>query len=123
MVEYISGDHIIHRLVNSNNSSSSDLNEELLKPEALPKPKLSIRKDSDGVIIKIEKSPAHPVKIFTKRGSEDNFTFLAQVSENQYADTRPNAFNAPELREYMAYYVSEEVQVGPASDVVLIIKK
>jgi len=120
MVEYLSGDHIIHRMVSSNNSSD---NHDSVEKTEESKPRLFIQKDDKGVIIKLEKNASSSVKLFSKRGSEDSFTLLAEVSDSQYLDTRENVFNAPELREYMAYHVKNNTQLGPTSDIVLIIKK
>lgn len=121
MVEYLSGDHIIHRMVSSNNSSEN--NDSVEKTEEISKPRIFIKKDDLGVVIKLEKSANSAVKLFSKRGSEEHFTLLAEVSDSQYLDTRENTFNAPELREYMAYHVKNNMQLGPTSDIVLIIKK
>jgi hypothetical protein len=102
------------------------LNQGEVAPEILTndsKPSLIIKKEDYGVIIKLKASNADSVNIYSKRSSEDNFTLLAQVTSGYCIDSRPNLFGAPELREYMAYYVKNQKQVGQASDVVLIIKK
>lgn len=120
MEEYFSGDQVIHRFVSS---TPSDYQDSAEPADAPAKPKMSIKKDDGCVIIKFDQKSDLPLRIFSKRGSEENFSLLAEISGNQYPDNRPNTFNAPELREYMACYVKNDVQIGPASDVVLIIKK
>ncbi|MBX9850240.1 MAG: hypothetical protein K2X86_00605 [Cytophagaceae bacterium] len=120
MVDHFSGDHILHKMV------SSDANDTPSKPKepvSFSKPNLSIKKEGFGVVIKFEKGDAEAVRIYSKRSYEENFTLLANVSGNFFIDSRPNTFNAPELREYIAYFVADDKQIGQPSDVVLIIKK
>jgi hypothetical protein len=120
MVEYLSGDHIIHRLVTPTNPENESYSEPI---DLFSKPRIVIKKDDQGVIINFDKAQADCIRLYSKRSSEDNFSLLTESSGNYYIDTRPNSFNAPELREYMAHYVKNNVQVGQSSDIVLIIKK
>jgi hypothetical protein len=122
MVELFSGDHIIHRLMSPANQEVSD-SRPTEKAEDLSKPELSIKKKDGSVIIEFKKNEADSIKLFGKRGSEESFTLLAEISGLTHTDTRPNIFNAPELREYKAHYVKDNKQTGLPSDVTLIIKK
>jgi len=58
------------------------------------------------------------VNVYSRRGSETAFTFLARDTESPYIDTRPNLVNAPEPREYKALYVWHDEEVGHDSDIV-----
>jgi hypothetical protein len=121
MEEYLSEDQGIHKM-GTFNTSENDFGYSPI--DVSSKPKLNIKKNNNEVIISFEKNEADSIKIFSKRSYEDNFSLLAEIAPDaNYVDNRPNSFNAPELREYMAQYVKKNSQLGLSSDVVLIIKK
>jgi hypothetical protein len=114
MVEYISGDHIVHKMIVSDPTN---------KGLEVVKPKLSVKKEEIGVIVRLTSMEGELAQIYSKRSSEDNFTLLAEISNTEYVDKRPNLFGAPELREYKAVFLKQQKMHGVPSDVVLIIKK
>jgi len=114
MVEYISGDHIVHKMI-----ASDPTNRGL----EVVKPKLSVKKEEIGVIIRLTSLEGEFAHIYSKRSSEDNFTLLAEITNTEYVDKRPNLYGAPELREYKAVFMKQQNIFGVPSDVVLIIKK
>lgn len=59
------------------------------------------------------------IEIYSKRGSEPDFSLLAVDSNNPYVDGRAGlAPPAPEVRQYRARYRDNDVPVGDWSDVV-----
>jgi DNA-binding transcriptional MocR family regulator len=122
MEDFLSEDQNIDKSISSNSTSENDFG--YAPSEVSSKPKLNIKKSNNEVVISFDKNEADSIKIFSKRSYEDNFSLLAEIApDSNYVDNRPNSFNAPELREYMAQYVKKDAQMGASSDVVLIIKK
>jgi hypothetical protein len=62
---------------------------------------------------------AHVESIYSKRGSETEFTYLATDTHSPYTDNRVKLDSGkPEERQYYAYYFSNDYEVGQASDIV-----
>ncbi|KAF0173853.1 MAG: hypothetical protein FD161_3721 [Limisphaerales bacterium] len=82
------------------------------------KPTLTVDDTQNGqVTIGFNKSISDGVNIYTKRGSETVFTFLARDTFSPYVDNRPNLNGAAtERREYQAVYVSDDAEIGLRSD-------
>ncbi len=69
------------------------------------------------VEIQFRKSNATGVNIYSRRGSEPTFTFLARDTESPYIDTRPLLDpTKPEVRVYKMKYVQGDVEIGNYSD-------
>ena len=57
----------------------------------------------------------------SRRGSETEFTFLANDTHLPYHDTRPKLDpNKPEKREYIGWYILDDEIIGQPSDVLTI---
>jgi len=82
------------------------------------KPELEVATAGDMPTIKWIKGQSQGINLFSKRGTEEAFTFLALDTVSPYHDTRPNIDpNKPETRQYYAFYVIEDAQVGIRSDI------
>ncbi len=61
------------------------------------------------------------VRIYSKRGTDTAFTFMATDTESPYIDNRANqAPGTAEQREYYAFYFDDDSQLGLQSDIVKI---
>ena len=84
------------------------------------KPTISVKPTGGHVDVKFD----HPrevngVKIYSKRGSETAFTFLATDTHTPYHDNRANLVpGTAEKREYTAYYFIGEDAIGLECDIV-----
>ena len=67
------------------------------------------------------KSVSSGVRIFSKRGSEASFAFLATDTESPYFDTRSNLTPGPESRQYQAQYLLGDEPVGQLSDILSVL--
>ena len=72
------------------------------------------------VMIDFNKSLSDGVQIFSKRGSETTFTFLALDTEPPYVDTRPNLAPGPETRQYQVRYVLSDNPIGNMSPILTV---
>jgi hypothetical protein len=86
------------------------------------KPALTTKLTGGQVIIAFKRGHSNGIKLYSKRGTETAFTFLALDTHSPYHDTRENiVIGTPETRQYYAFYIdSSDVQVGLQSDVVSI---
>ena len=86
------------------------------------KPALTVSTSGGQVIVVFKKGPSNGVKLYGRRGSEANFSFLALDTHSPYHDNRPNVVaNTPELREYYAFFIDNfDEQYGLQSDIVSI---
>jgi len=74
------------------------------------------------VVITFNKQQMDGVKIYSKRSSETEFSFLAIDTSSPYEDNRPRINPAvPEERQYYAYYFYSDQQVGQQSDILTVI--
>lgn len=82
-------------------------------------PKLSVKLKDGYPNLRFSKGKAQGVRIFSKRGSETEFTFLAIDTRSPYVDIRPNLTEGvPERREYHAFYFEDDRIVGQQSPIV-----
>ncbi len=87
----------------------------------LEQPELSVKVDGGNAIITFKKGKSNGVKIYGKRGTETAFSFLAIDTRSPYVDNRPNETpGSPETRQYYAYFIINDEQVGGQSDVISI---
>lgn len=82
------------------------------------KPTLKSKLVGGNIVISFNKQKMDGVKIFSKRTGETEFTFLAVDTASPYEDNRPK-LNAgtPEERQYYAFYLLDDEQVGQQSDI------
>ena len=85
------------------------------------KPTLTVKLTGGFPEIKFNKGDSDGVKIYSKRGAETGFSFLATDTESPYVDNRAAlSAGVSEQRQYQAYYMLGDEQVGQASDVASI---
>jgi hypothetical protein len=73
------------------------------------------------VTLHFGKRVSEGVNIYTKRGDEADFVFLACDPVPPYMDNRPLiAVGKPELREYKCVYVQNDADIGLFSDEVVV---
>ncbi len=86
------------------------------------KPLLNAVLDGHDVVIKFKKNGTDGIKIYSRRGHESDFSFLAVDTQSPYNDTREKLDSAkPEQREYYAYYFESDNEIGLASDVLKVV--
>ncbi|MBS1517594.1 MAG: hypothetical protein JSS91_05860 [Bacteroidetes bacterium] len=86
------------------------------------KPDLKANISGQEVVIKFRKEGTDGIKIYGRRGSETEFTFLAVDTASPYNDTREKLErDKPEQREYYAYYFESDNDIGQASDVLKVV--
>lgn len=132
------------RMVKSKSSYTSDIGDllRIIGSEheidlSTSKPTLKLSMSGGNVKIEFNKGDSDGVKIYSKRGNETTFTYLATDTESPYMDTRanagsvalpptpgspstPTAASGPEKRSYHAFYILDDGQVGLQSDEVSI---
>lgn len=82
------------------------------------KPTLTATAQMSGlVVIDFVKGQSDGVNLYSRRGAETAFTFLARDTASPYIDNRPPLVpGQPEQRHYKAMYVSADDEVGLPSD-------
>ena len=94
--------------------------ESTYNPEEM-KPELKVVLDAGIPMINFVKSYSDGVNIYSKRGDETEFTFLARDTVSPYLDNRPNLIQGvPEIRRYNAYYIFKDEEHGFPSDIVQV---
>ena len=92
----------------------------VIDPDTM-KPVLIVRLLAGKPQIKWVKDYSDGVNIYSKRGDETEFTFLARDNVSPYVDDRPNLEQGkPEDREYYAFYIFDDEEEGLESDTVKI---
>ena len=78
---------------------------------------------SGGVVeIKWDKQGMEAIAAYCKRGSEVSFSFFEKDVESPLKNDRPKLDpSAPEERQYYAYYVEDDEDVGMQSDIITVI--
>jgi len=85
------------------------------------KPELSGSLVGGGIEIRFKKGPTGGVNISTRLRGQTAWTFLARDTSSPYLDNRPLAVpTTAEIREYMAYGVVDDAQIGLQSDIVSV---
>lgn len=83
------------------------------------KPALRLTVNGHIVNIRFNKGKISALNIYSRRGPETEFKFLAISTEVQFEDDRENIDpGKPEKREYYAYYKEKNVEIGLKSDTV-----
>lgn len=83
----------------------------------LTAPVLRVKQSGGKVNIGYTRGSSEGVRIYCKRADEANFTFLDVSTRSPYVDARPNVMdNVAETRQYYAYYIVDDGQVGTQSD-------
>ncbi len=84
---------------------------------ALTKPVLTVKLEGADPVIGFKKGSSDGIKLYSKRGSETDFSFLAVDTRSPYVDNRPNLVpGTTEKRTYQAYFIVNDAQVGGVSD-------
>ncbi|MBK9334943.1 MAG: hypothetical protein IPM96_21720 [Ignavibacteria bacterium] len=92
------------------------------KQSASMKPELKATLNGNEVVIKFRKEGTDGIKIFGRRGNENDFMFLAVDTSSPYNDTREKLEpGKPEQREYYAFFFEVDSEIGQASDVLKIV--
>ena len=95
----------------------------VIDPDTM-KPILKVKLLAGKPEIKWVKDYSEGVNIYSKRGDETEFTFLARDTVSPYVDNRQNLEpGKPEDREYYAYYIFEDQEKGLESDTVKVTVK
>lgn len=85
------------------------------------KPVLKTRLQGNEVVLTFRKNGTDGVKIWSKKGNETEFTFLAIDTSSPYTDNRAKTDTAkPENREYYAVFFEEDSEIGKRSDIVKV---
>ena len=96
--------------------------EQQFKSSVEKKPVLKASVNGTVVKINFRKEGTHGIKLYSKRGSETEFTFLAINFASPYSDKREKLDPAkPEQREYYAYYFETDGELGQRSDVLKMV--
>ncbi len=89
--------------------------------KSLVKPVLTASVAGGIIVLKFNKNKTSGIHIFSRRGSEKDFGFLAVDTSSPYHDNRPNLVPGQiEKREYKAWHFLDESIIGLESDVVSI---
>jgi hypothetical protein len=89
--------------------------------KSVAKPSLTAGREGAGIVIKFAKDQTDGIHIYSRRGDEKAFTFLAVDTVPPYHDNRANLVaGQAEMREYKAWYFMDEDIIGQESDVVSI---
>jgi len=114
------------RQIKANSAYTQEMGEDLgiVAPEdttELTAPQLTAKMEGGQPVISFVKSKSDGIRLYSKRSGEDAFSFLAVDTRSPYTDSRPNLIlGTPETREYYAYYIKNDEQVGSQSAVVSI---
>ncbi len=83
-------------------------------------PVLKVLLTAGEVRLRFRKAQSNGIHIWSRRGGEEAFSFLAQCSRSPFRDRRPNLVEGvPERREYYAFYIlADDTLVGQQSAVV-----
>ena len=85
------------------------------------KPELSGSVVGGGVEVRFKKGQTGGVNISTRLRGQIAWTFLARDTSSPYLDNRPLGIpGTPEVREYIAYGVVDDQQIGLQSDIVSV---
>lgn len=83
----------------------------------LLKPVLIAKVNAQNIYIRYKKADTDGIKLFSKRGSESEFTLLGYSTQSPYVDNRPKlTANLPEMREYYAIFMIDMNEIGKVSD-------
>lgn len=87
----------------------------------LTSPELRIEVEGGNPVISFVKQSSDGIRLYSKRGTEAGFSFLAVDTRSPYVDNRENETpGTPEVREYYAYYMKDDEQVGQQSNIISV---
>ena len=85
-------------------------------------PKLKGDISGEVVHIYFDKFDLEGLKLFSQRGAETDYSFLANDTHSPYTDNRKKLdLSKPEERRYYAYYTMDEDEVGLKSDILTVV--
>lgn len=92
------------------------------KPEyAEIKPEIKLKHTGFNVAVNFANNFKLPAKIYSRRGFEKDFKFLAMDTFSPYMDNRPKLDSSlTEEREYKVIFIDDEMEVGQMSEIVKI---
>ena len=120
----------IAKKIKSSQNYTKEIGEDLgiIGPDVSPappsevKPALKAYLSGGQVVIEFNKGEQVGVRIYSRRAPEAGFSYLATDTHSPYNDTRTKLVeNAPEERQYYAYYFSNDFDIGQQSDVVTVV--
>ncbi len=86
------------------------------------KPVLGCTLNGQEAILKFRRLGTDGINIYSRRAAETEFTFLAISTHSKFPDTRPKLdMTKPEQREYYAYFVESDAEIGQRSNVLKVI--
>ena len=95
--------------------------ESVLDPPNM-KPELTVSLEANKPLVGFKKEGLSGISLYRKRAAETVFTFLAKDTYPPYLDSEPNLVEGqPEAREYKAFFLDGDDEVGLESDVVKIV--
>jgi hypothetical protein len=87
----------------------------------LTAPVLKLAMEGGNPTLRYTRGISNGLRIYCKRASESTFSFLDVSTRSPYTDTRPNVVpNVAETRQYYAYFIMDDEQVGTQSATVSI---
>ncbi len=115
------GAKIVKSMAGYNSAIGDDL--QIIGPDqpqielSLLKPILIVKVNALVSYIKYKKTDADGIKLYSRRGSETEFTLLGYSTQSPYVDNRPKlTLNQPETREYYAIFMIDMNEIGLVSD-------
>jgi hypothetical protein len=85
------------------------------------KPVLNTKVNGAVAFIKFRKGEADGIKLYSRRGTESEFTLLASTTQSPYVDNRHKILGSqPEQREYYAVYFIDMNDIGLISDTIKV---
>ena len=95
--------------------------ETIVPDYATMRPGLKLSLSGMAILIKSPKKGTDSIHLYSKRGTETAFTFLATISKASWLDMRLNLVaGQPETRSYQAWYVMGDQVIGLISAVQII---
>lgn len=95
--------------------------ESVLDPPNM-KPSLTVSLEANKPLVDFKKEELSGISLYRRRAAETVFTFLAKDTYPPYLDSEPNLVEGqPEAREYKAFFLDGDDEVGLESDVVKIV--
>lgn len=92
------------------------------KDTAVMKPSLTAKVNGHEVKLKFRKEGTDGIKLYSRRGNETEFTFLALNTASPFTDSRDKLDSAkPEQREYYCYFFDTDTEIGVQSDVLKVV--
>lgn len=86
------------------------------------KPSLTVSLEANQPVVGFKKEGLTGISLYRKRGAETTFTFLGKDTYPPYLDSEPKLVEGqPEAREYKAFFLDGDDEVGLESDVVKIV--